>query len=85
MLNYSFLLDRLNKHDQNRIEDIILRIISCMGDLVWTIPHENPLDNLAVVLKQNDSYETANQLMNPKEQHQQSVGKLNSQETRGRK
>ena len=53
-----------------------------MGDLVLTLPLENAVDNLAAVLKQNDRFETANQLIKAKNQLQQSVGTLNSRGTR---
>ncbi len=80
--NFSLLFDRLNKHDQKRAEDVIMRILACMGDLVLTAPLENALENLANVLKKHDRFETANHLVEAKNQLARSVGKLNSRSTR---
>jgi uncharacterized membrane protein len=85
LLNFSFLFNRLSSHDQSRVEDIILRIISCMGDLVLTLPLENAVNNLARVLRENNRFETADHLMKAKEELKKSVGKLNSRGTRAGK
>lgn len=80
--NFSQLFNRLNKDDEKRIEDIILRILSCMGDFVLTAPLENALENLANVLKRHDRFDTANHLLKAKDELKNSVGKLNSRATR---
>ncbi|MGN6605034.1 MAG: DUF2254 family protein [Ginsengibacter sp.] len=82
LLNFSFLFNRLNSRDKKRVEDIILRIISCMGDHVFTSPLEKALNKLIHVLKRNNCFETADHLVKAKEQLQQSVGKLNSRDSR---
>ncbi len=80
--NFALLFNRLNKSDQKRIEDIILRILSCMGDFVLTAPLETALKNITEVLQRHDRFDTANHVSKAKEQLKASVGTLNSRSTR---
>ena len=80
--NFAFLFDRLNQHDQKKVEEIILRILSCMGDHVLTTLLESAIDKLADVLKRHDRFDTADHLLKAKDQLEKSIGKLNSRSTR---
>lgn len=80
--NFAFLFDRLDENDQKKVEDIILRILSCMGDHVLTTLLETAIDKLSYVLKRHERYDTADHLLSAKDQLGKSIGKLNSRSTR---
>jgi uncharacterized membrane protein len=76
------MLDRLPEEWQLRTEDIVLRILSALGDHVLTAELEKALSALADKLHLNGKLETALAVQKAKLQLSISVGKLNSRSTR---
>jgi len=76
------LFDRMPKHLQQRTEDLVLRILSALGDHVLTLELQNALIALSQKLEQAGSSVTAHAVKVATEQLAQSVGKLNSRSTR---
>lgn len=79
---FVILFGRLEKQQQKRVEDIILRILSAMGDLVLTGPLDEKLTQLIKVLRLNAREATANAVEEAQHQLRKSIGKLNSRATR---
>lgn len=79
---FVIIFDRLEAQQQKRVEDIILRILSAMGDLVLTGPLDQELTQLIKVLRSNAREATANAVEYAQLQLRKSIGKLNSRATR---
>lgn len=74
--------NRMSHENKVRTEDIIMRILSAMGDHVLTAPLEVELYRLVKVLKEAGSLKTAAALEIATRTLKESVGKLNSRSTR---
>lgn len=79
---FTLMFDRLPEEWQHRAEDIILRILSALGDLVLTAQLEESLTALAIKLKAAGKKETASAVLQAEEKLALSVGELNSRSTR---
>ncbi len=79
---FTKMFDRLNETHQKRVEDIILRLLSALGDLVLTGELNESLSALAAKLKASERFETAAAVEKAREELALSVGKLNSRSTR---
>ncbi|MEP7081090.1 MAG: DUF2254 family protein [Ginsengibacter sp.] len=73
---------QLNPQNKLRAEDIIMRLLSAMGEFVLTAPLENELNKLIEILFAAGRIETANAVEAAKNKLKQSIGKLNSRATR---
>jgi len=82
---FTIMFDRLPEKWQNRVEDIILRILSALGDFVLTAQLEESLTSLAAKLKAAGRNETASAVLQAKEKLALSIGELNSRSTRAGK
>lgn len=80
--SFTKMFDRLNETHQKRIEDIILRILSALGDLVMTAELDKSLLALAAKLKASERFETASAVEKAREKLALSVGELNSRSTK---
>lgn len=76
------LFDRLKQKWQDRVEDMLLRIISALGDHVLTAELEKALSDLINKLNSGGKTDTAIAIKKALHQLSQSVGKLNSRATR---
>lgn len=74
--------DRLSPENKSRAADIILRLLSAMGDFVLTAPLEAELNKLIKILSEDGSVEIANAVEAAKNKLKQTIGKLNSRATR---
>lgn len=74
--------ERLPRERQQRAEDLILRILSALGDHVLTAELDAALAALIGKPKAAERFETAAAVYAAQEQLQLSVGKLNSRSTR---
>ncbi len=79
---FSSAYDRLSGENKIRTEDIIMRILSGMGDHMLTASLEDDLNILVKVLRNAGSIETANAVEMATNTLKQSVGRLNSRSTR---
>ncbi|MEO6589397.1 MAG: DUF2254 family protein [Pyrinomonadaceae bacterium] len=79
---FTKIFDRLNEDHKERVEDIILRILSALGDLVLTAELNKSLLDLAEKLKTSERIETANAIEKARKKLALSVGELNSRSTR---
>lgn len=79
---FTLLFDRLNAEQQARIEDIIMRLLSALGDLVLTKPLNKALDELTKMLFAQARNKTALAVKEAQQQLELSIGKLNSRSTR---
>jgi uncharacterized membrane protein len=82
---FTLLFNRMKAEQQARIEDIILRLLSALGDLVLTNPLNKALDELTKTLLSNGRQNTALAVKEAQQQFALSVGKLNSRSTRAGK
>lgn len=73
---------RLPPEQQARTEDLILRILSALGDHVLTRELNSALSALSSTLAESGRSETASLVEKAQRQLGQSVGKLNSRSTR---
>lgn len=73
---------QLSPQNKLRAEDIILRLLSAMGDFVLSEPLEFELNKLIETLCAAGSTETANAVEVAKNKLKQTIGKLNSRATR---
>jgi hypothetical protein len=78
----TMMFDRLPAAQQQRGEDLILRILPALGDHVLIARLDAALDYLADRLTASARFETAAAVKIAHEQLQLSVGKLNSRATR---
>jgi hypothetical protein len=74
--------DRLPVEQQTRVEDLILRILSALGEHVLTAELNTALSALAGALTTSARFETAAAVRAAQEALELSVGKLNSRSTR---
>ncbi len=79
---FTVMFERLPREWQQRAEDLILRILSALGDHVLTGELNESLSALAAKLKASERVETANAIEEAREKLAMSVGKLNSRSTR---
>jgi uncharacterized membrane protein len=79
---FTLLFNRLQPTQQTRIEDIIMRLLSVLGDHALTAPLSAALDKLTEMLTINNREKTALAVKQAHQQLQLSVGKLNSRSTR---
>lgn len=79
---FSIVFTRLSAQNKSRAEDIILRILSAMGDFVLTLPLEIELNKLVQILLESGSNETAKTVEAAKNKLSQTIGELNSRATR---
>ena len=79
---FAVMFDRLPPHHQRRAEDLILRIISALGDHVLTAELNATLSDLASALNGSARGKTASAVRAARDQLALSVGKLNSRATR---
>ncbi len=79
---FTLVFGRLSPENQIRTEDIILRILSSMGDHVLTALLETELNALVNMLVNAGRTETADAVEKAKNKLKLSVGKLNSRSTR---
>lgn len=79
---FTLMFDRLPEEWRQRAEDIILRILSALGDFVLTAKLEDALVLLAAKLDASGKNETASAILQAKEKLALSVGELNSRSTR---
>jgi uncharacterized membrane protein len=76
------MLHRLPLDQQRRSEDVVLRILPALGDLVLTRGLDEALSSLAQALEESGYAESASAVRTAHEQLRRSVGKLNSRATR---
>lgn len=76
------MLERLPLPQQRRAEDIVLRVLAGLGDLVLTDELERTLDALIAKLRAVERCETADAVESARDQLRRSVGRLNSRSTR---
>ena len=76
------MYERLNSSDRRRTEDIIVRILAGLGDLVLTAELDRALDALIARLRASAPSATADAVRAAQEQLRRSVGRLNSRSTR---
>ncbi len=78
----SVLFNRLPSNQQRRSEDIILRILSGLGDHILTAPLDIELLRLEAVLSDGGRDETAAAVRKARDKLARSVGRINSRSTR---
>lgn len=78
----TIMFERLPKKWQERAEDMLLRILSALGDHVLTAELEKALSVLIKKLNATGRVDTADAVQKALKQLSQSVGKLNSRATR---
>jgi hypothetical protein len=76
------MFERLPARLQQRAEDLVLRILSALGDHVLTAGLDAALDNLVRVLMAAGRLETVEKVRIAHEQLKLSIGELNSRSTR---
>jgi uncharacterized membrane protein len=79
---FAIMFDRLSPDQQVRAEDIILRIISALGDHVLTAELEATLSELVLTLDKSARITTAAAVQAAQNRLKLSVGKLHSRSTR---
>lgn len=79
---FSLLFDRLPKDLQLRGEDLILRILSALGDHVLTAELDSALSQLGEKLQIVGRIETAVAVQKARDELSASIGRLNSRSTR---
>lgn len=79
---FELLFERLGPAEQRRVEDILLRTLSGLGDHVLTSELEGALDRLVAVLDAAGRRETAAAVRTATRALARSVGKLGSRSTR---
>jgi uncharacterized membrane protein len=79
---FAIMFDRLSPDQQARAEDIILRIISALGDHVLTAELEATLSELVLTLDKSARITTAAAVQAAQNRLKLSVGKLHSRSTR---
>ncbi len=82
IITFTTMFDRLSKKWQERTEDILLRLLSGLGDHILTAELEKALTVLTNKLIMSGRHEVAAAIKNALVQLSQSVGKLNSRATR---
>ncbi len=76
------MFGRLSLKLQQRTEDIVLRILSCLGDHVLTAELEKALMDLSDKINSSGKSETALAIQQARLKLSESIGKLNSRSTR---
>ncbi|MGE0128568.1 MAG: DUF2254 family protein [Blastocatellales bacterium] len=79
---FAVMFDRLPRPLQRRAEDLILRILSALGDHILTAELNAALSELTATLAAAERWETANAVQAAQDKLALSVGKLNSRSTR---
>lgn len=79
---FSRMYPRLGTEHHARVEDLLLRILSSLGDHVLTRDLDSALSGLEQTLEACNRLETASLVREAQEKLQRSVGKLNSRSTR---
>jgi len=79
---FGVMFDRLSPDQQRRAEDLILRIISALGEFVLTADLDSALSTLVRALKQSARIHTAAAVQDAQDRLKLSVGKLHSRATR---
>ncbi len=79
---FSTLFERLSPELQERAEDLVLRILSGLGDHILTADLDRQLTNLVEALRTSGRFETASAVHAAQEGLRNSVGQLNSRATR---
>ncbi len=79
---FALMFDRLPAPWQVRAEDLILRILSALGDHVLTAQLDLALTDLIKTLTASARFETAAAVRAAQDQLRRSIGKLNSRATR---
>lgn len=79
---FHLLFDWLPAESQLRVEDMILRILSGLGDHVLTLELETALADLVATLAAAGRHQTADAILAAKEQLARSIGKLGNRSTR---
>jgi len=79
---FALMFDRLPEDQQRRAEDLILRILSALGEHVLTAELNTALSALIGTLTASARFETAAVVRAAQEALELSVGKLNSRSTR---
>ena len=79
---FAVMFDRLPADHQPRAEDLVLRMLSMMGDLVLTAELDATLTALADALAASARFDTAGAVRTAQRQFRLSVGRLNSRATR---
>jgi hypothetical protein len=79
--SFAIMFDRLSPDQQARAEDIILRIISALGDHVLTAELEATLSELVLALDKSARITTAAAVQAAQNRLKLSVGKLHSRAT----
>ena len=79
---FALMFDRLPAPWQVRVEDLILRILSALGDHVLTAQLDLALTDLIKTLTASARFETAAAVRAAQDQLRRSIGKLNSRATR---
>ena len=74
--------NRISEENKKRTEDIILRMLSAMGDFVLTAALERKLEELIKMLISEGRNETAAAVQKAKDRLKESVGIINSRSTR---
>lgn len=79
---FALIFDRLPAPQQERAEDVIRRLLSCLGDFVCTADLDAALSRLARVLEAAARFETAREVRAAQTQMRASIGQLHSRSTR---
>jgi hypothetical protein len=79
---FAVMFDRLAPEQQRRAEDIILRILSALGEFVLTAELDSTLTDLVRALNKTGRISTAAAVQAARDQLKLSVGKLHSRATR---
>jgi len=79
---FGVMFDRLSPDQQRRAEDLILRIISALGEFVLTADLDSALSTLVRALKQSARIHAAAAVQDAQDRLKLSVGKLHSRATR---
>jgi len=79
---FTVMFERLPREWQQRAEDLILRILSALGDHVLTGELNAALSELTAKLRSLERFDTADAVQKAQEKLALSVGKLNSRSTR---
>lgn len=79
---FNILFERMDTEIQQRMEDIVLRLLSALGDFVLTGPLDKELTQLVSLLNLNNRNETANFISKAQVKLRESIGHLNSRATR---
>ena len=82
LLTFELLFDRLGAVEQRRVEDIVMRTLSALGDHVLTAELESALDRLMAVLDAAGRRETAAAVRTATRELAGSIGKLGARSTR---